>query len=385
MNSDTIKVSIIMPSLNVQPYIRECLESVVRQTLKEIEIICVDAGSTDGTLDVLREFEDSDYRVHVLHSEKKSYGYQVNMGLDAARGAYIGIVETDDYISPKMYQCLYRIAERDHLDFVKGDYYRFYGDSENRTFEYTDIAEYDDYFRILNPSVDPMIMRDGRTIYTWAGLYRSSFLRNNNILHNESPGASYQDNGFWFQVFSQACRARFINNPLYFLRRDNPGSSFFSKNKVYCICDEYDYIRSFITNTTSVDPRFLTMCAYRRFENYIFTLSRISPKYHLEFLHRFSADFNAIKKNGELDRNLYSSVQWLMLEEIIADPDMFYQNNMPFNIYSYYERMQDEVSQSKSKIQKATHYLRRNGLSETVHHYGTRGIKVISKQIRSKK
>ena len=92
------KVSVIMPSLNVVSYIRECIESVVNQTLKDIEIICVDAGSTDGTLEVLEEYTAKDNRIKLLHSDKKSYGYQMNMGIDAATGEYIGIVETDDYI-----------------------------------------------------------------------------------------------------------------------------------------------------------------------------------------------------------------------------------------------------------------------------------------------
>lgn len=80
------KVSIILPSLNVASYIRECLESVTRQTLKDIEIICVDSGSTDGTLEVIREFEAKDPRVKVIVSDKKSYGRQMNLGFDAATG-----------------------------------------------------------------------------------------------------------------------------------------------------------------------------------------------------------------------------------------------------------------------------------------------------------
>ena len=69
------KVSIIMPSLNVVDYIQECMESVVNQTLKDIEIICVDAGSTDGTLEILREYEEKDSRVKIILSDRKSYGY----------------------------------------------------------------------------------------------------------------------------------------------------------------------------------------------------------------------------------------------------------------------------------------------------------------------
>ena len=104
------KVTIIMPSLNVKTYIRQCMESVINQTLKEIEIICVDAGSDDGTLEILQEYAAKDSRIRLIHSEKKSYGYQVNIGFDEAKADYIGIVETDDYIKSDMFDRLYSAA-----------------------------------------------------------------------------------------------------------------------------------------------------------------------------------------------------------------------------------------------------------------------------------
>ena len=85
----------------------ECLESVTGQTLKEIEILCIDAGSTDGTLQIIERYVSEDPRIRLVESDKKSYGYQVNMGIREARGQYIGIVEPDDYIDKAMYQNLY--------------------------------------------------------------------------------------------------------------------------------------------------------------------------------------------------------------------------------------------------------------------------------------
>ena len=97
-------VSVLMPSLNTARYIREALDSVVNQTLKDIEIICIDAGSTDGTREIIGEYAERDSRIRVIDSPVKSYGYQMNVGLDAAKGSYIGIVEPDDYILPEMYE-----------------------------------------------------------------------------------------------------------------------------------------------------------------------------------------------------------------------------------------------------------------------------------------
>ena len=91
------KVSVVLPSLNVADYIEECLASVLNQSLDELEVICVDAGSTDSTREILDDYAKKDSRIVVLHSNVKSYGKQVNMGLDYACGAYVAILETDDW------------------------------------------------------------------------------------------------------------------------------------------------------------------------------------------------------------------------------------------------------------------------------------------------
>ena len=98
------KVSIILPSLNVHEYIEDCLKSVCNQQLQDVEIICVDAGSTDGTLEIIQNFAKKDERIKLILSEKKSYGLQMNLGVDASNGKYIGIVETDDYVRPEMFK-----------------------------------------------------------------------------------------------------------------------------------------------------------------------------------------------------------------------------------------------------------------------------------------
>ena len=90
------RVSVILPSLNVADYIRECMDSVTNQSLQELEMICVDAGSSDGTREILEEYAQKDSRIVILDSHIKSYGRQVNMGLDYASGEYVAVVETDD-------------------------------------------------------------------------------------------------------------------------------------------------------------------------------------------------------------------------------------------------------------------------------------------------
>ena len=127
MKKDNPKITIIMPSYNEISYIEECIESVINQTLQDIEIICVDGESNDGTLEILKEYAKSDSRIQVLTSDKKSYGHQVNLGISKAKGDYISIIETDDFIENNMLERLYDLSKGGTVDIIKSSFYHFNG------------------------------------------------------------------------------------------------------------------------------------------------------------------------------------------------------------------------------------------------------------------
>ena len=129
-----VKVSIIMPSLNVGQYITECIESAVKQSLEDIEIICVDAGSTDGTWEILQLYQKKDARVRIIKSDVMSYGAQVNMGIAASRGQYIAILETDDYMATN------GLSEMTNID-----YYNYLNQTIGSLDPITDMASIDVY------------------------------------------------------------------------------------------------------------------------------------------------------------------------------------------------------------------------------------------------
>ena len=315
-----------MPSLNVVDYIQECMESVVNQTLKDIEIICVDAGSTDGTLEILREYEEKDSRVKIILSDRKSYGYQMNLGMEAATGEYIGIVETDDYVAIDMFERLFITAKESDAEIVKANFSRFVGEKENRVFSRAHIASKLRYYnRLLNPQIDPKLLMEA--FYTWAGIYRRDFLFKNNIRHNETPGASYQDNGFYFQTMSCAEKIYLIKDNLYFLRRDNPNSSINSKEKVFFVCDEYDFIYNFLRLDPERYQRFLNAFWINKFRAYYSTLNRIGPSYKLDFLKRFSEEFRRSLVNGEIDLKFFSHTDLDRYKRIVTDYEAYYYTN----------------------------------------------------------
>lgn len=96
-------VSVLIPCFNVERYVRECLDSVVNQTLGDLEILCINDGSTDATPDILREYAARDARIRIIDKPNSGYGDSMNRGLDAASGEYIGIVESDDRAEPDMF------------------------------------------------------------------------------------------------------------------------------------------------------------------------------------------------------------------------------------------------------------------------------------------
>ena len=95
-------VTVVMPSLNVAEYIEGSVRSVMKQTLDSIEILCIDAGSDDGTIEIIKELKEEDDRISLIVSPVRSYGYQINHAIKQAKGEYIAIVETDDYVSPEL-------------------------------------------------------------------------------------------------------------------------------------------------------------------------------------------------------------------------------------------------------------------------------------------
>jgi hypothetical protein len=210
--------------------------------LQDIEIIVVDAGSTDGTLEILNEYAQADPRVRLLHSDKKSHGYQCNAGMDAASGEYIGFVETDDYIKEGMYRTLYDAIRRYDLDYVKARYDMFVDlPGERLSIPYSPIPrnKADMYDRVVYGR--ELEILSATDVNMWNGLYRREFIQKNNIRLNETPGAAFQDTGFVVQTMMLAEKALYIDRPSYCYRRDNPDSSVHG-NAPKFMMDEFMYI-----------------------------------------------------------------------------------------------------------------------------------------------
>ncbi|OUM70368.1 glycosyltransferase family 2 protein [Piromyces sp. E2] len=119
--NSNVKVSIIIPVYNTENYLKRSLESVVNQTLKEIEIILIDDASTDNSLNILNQYKNMDNRIKVFHNnENKGVSYSRNVGIENSTGEFIGFMDSDDYIDERYFEYLYSLSENN--DIVIGTY-----------------------------------------------------------------------------------------------------------------------------------------------------------------------------------------------------------------------------------------------------------------------
>ncbi len=237
-----MKVSVLIYALNSLSFIETCVRSVMNQTLREIEILVIDGGSTDGTVEAVKKLAQTDARIRIIHSSA-GVGRQFNTGLREAKGEYIGICESDDYLLPNMYEKQYEIAESCQLDMLRADAIHFIETDRGEFSSLSRLSRQETlYYRILEPAHNAEILKSGMGNF-WSGLYRRKFLLEQKVFMNETKGAAYQDTSFLFLASIKAKRVMFSHEAFYCYRLDNPGSSVNRPQRITMLIDEYALLK----------------------------------------------------------------------------------------------------------------------------------------------
>lgn len=204
--SDKIKVSVILPVYNVERYLKQCMNGILGQTLRELEVICIDDGSSDGSLAILREYEKSDSRVRVLTQKNMGAAAARNKGLELARGEYLSFLDSDDFYEPDMLEKAYACARKEQTDIVI-----FRGNRYDDTLETYISMDYSIKSRQL-PGKNPFSWRDMPDyIFTfavgwaWDKLYLRKFVEEEKLRFQELRTS----NDLYF-VFSSLAKAKRI-------------------------------------------------------------------------------------------------------------------------------------------------------------------------------
>ena len=218
-----IKVSVILPVYNVSEYLRQCMDSIIAQTLKDIEIICVDDGSTDDSLSILKEYADRDERVKVIQQANAGAGAARNKGLEVATGEYLSFLDSDDFFEPDMLEKAWKKASDTDAQIVvfRSDQYR------------EDLQKFVQVRWTLHekklPPYRPMYFRNftGNVFkvfvgWAWDKLFSRRFVEENNLKFQQLRTSN--DMLFVFSAIAFADNIEIVDEVLAHQRRNNPNS-----------------------------------------------------------------------------------------------------------------------------------------------------------------
>lgn len=216
------KVSIIVPVYNVEKYLDRCMESLLNQTLKDIEIILVDDGSPDNCPKMCDDYAKKDSRVKVVHKANAGLGYARNSGLDVATGEFLAFVDSDDYVDTKIYESLFGEASISGADAVFCKYYTEQADGTwkecnevNRRTEWNNKEINDFLLNII--ATEPYVKKERKYgMSVWHSIYRRKIIYDNNIRFYSERDVMSEDLPFQVDFFLKANKMVYLPYAFYY-------------------------------------------------------------------------------------------------------------------------------------------------------------------------
>ena len=210
-----IKISVIVPVYNVEKYLPKCLESIINQSFKDIEIICVNDGSTDSCLNILKSYQKKDKRIVILEQENQGVASSRNNGLNLAKGEYIYFVDSDDWLDENLLTKVYKNIIENDTDIVSFDCYNVYEASVvvNRRIP-AFLKKYKNEVFNFNDFKDVAY----QNCTAWSKVYKKDFLLKNNLKFPDGCRFS-EDAIFWFDVLAANPKISLLNECLYYYRK----------------------------------------------------------------------------------------------------------------------------------------------------------------------
>lgn len=260
-------ISIIVPVYNTEKYLGECLESIVNQTFKNIEILCVDDGSTDRSRQIIEKYASIDFRIMSICKENGGLASARNAAYPVIRGKYALFVDSDDYIERGLCEKVFSIAEREHADMT---FFLYHSTSES--YDWFPLEKF-----LKNHSFSeidlPVLMQH---MTAWSKLWKTNFLLDNNIRFPE--GLHFEDNVAHWKAMLLKPKLAVVPERLYWYRF-NPDSISNDKNSIrffdiiYC----FDKIKNILNEKKQVEQNWLTYFCRQKLESMYWWFHKISP------------------------------------------------------------------------------------------------------------
>ncbi len=302
-------LSVIVPVYNMSKYLSECLDSVLNQQIEDMEVICLNDGSSDNSLDVLLDYQKKDSRIRVVDKENTGYGDTLNKGIAIAKGDYIAIVESDDLVVKNAFCLLLHKAEETSADVVKGNYFNYIQGSQEY---YNNLRLFRDG-DCINPKKNEQLFFVAPSV--WTAIYKKSFLVNEQIEFLPTPGASYQDTSFAFKVWACANKVAIMHVPVISYRNDNPESSSNETGKPFQIIAEFEEMSKFLEerDLTELFP----VLSRVRYISGTWNAHRLVREYKVLFLMKLREMFKEDHEKGYLVRKYWNDEDWRKVHLLI--------------------------------------------------------------------
>lgn len=311
-------VSLLIPCYNVEDYLQDCLDSALGQDYRELEIICVDDGSTDKTNQILKYNQALDSRIVIIEKNNSGYGASMNIGLRRATGKYVAILESDDKLKSDAISAMVELAEHYNAPMVKANFYLYYSTDSERLVKKElihgsspQLVHPEDFIDVFfyMPSI-------------WSALYNRSFLEDNKIAFLETPGASYQDTSFAFKVCAKASSIVLSPEAYLLYRQDNSSSSIHSKSKAFAICAEFKELECFLHENNLYDD-LVTLETRYKYDCYIWNLWRLDDKQRTGFVDYIERELRKDLSLKHIDFSIYLPWNQVYLLHILKNKKSF--------------------------------------------------------------
>ena len=349
----SVKISVIVPVYNTEKYLNECISSIINQTFEDIEVICIDDGSTDNSLNILKEYAKEDKRISIVHQDNMGISKTRNIGLGLAKGKYVTFIDSDDYFELTALEECYSIAEDQTMDILIFKFLNFDNETGEKiysknfemkhlkdkvgenVFNYRDVIEY--FFRI-SPT-------------TAGKFYRREFVSDLRYVE----GLIFEDNPFFIKAFLKADRVYFYDRHLYHrrLRADSITHSF---HHAFSDCIEIYEIIAKTIEDNGVYDELKEEVLRNRCKDVFNRFSQVKDEYKVDFFDKIQANFSKIRPRLENDGTLINcdeKTRVIFYSALEADNGSEFElmvNNYKLNVKK--EKLEMKVEVLKEKINK---------------------------------
>lgn len=340
-----IKVSVIIPVYNSEKYIGACLDSVINQTLQDIEIICVNDGSTDRTAEILQLYCEKDSRIKIIEQENAGAGAARNNGLKNSSGEYLSFLDADDFFENDMLEKAYNSAKKNDLDIVVFEC-DLYADSEHKYRP----CYYSIHTKLL-PKHQPFsgvdIERDVFKVFVgwaWDKLFKASFIKENNLFFQEQRTTN--DMLFVFSAIVKAKKIQIVNNVLAHHRREEGSLSVTREKSWMC----------FYFALNALKKQLIEWGLFARFEqDYI----NYCVHFSLWNLNSLAEPTHSMLKNKLKD-------EWYDEWGVSEHDESYFYNKYEYGEFRKIYTGKDEYLKKENVVEKVIRFYRENGLKDTI-------------------